>query len=924
MDELRGPERKSRIQTMSPRRILVGQSRGLAIALLCTGASLAVHLALRHFLGPLPPFLTFYPAVLLATLLGGITAGVVTCGLSLLAVDEVLLPANPHLVITHAANHVAIVVFVTTCSIASWLVADRDRRVRKAAAAAHEEAAAAQKKLATANSRISTVFDNLDEGVLFMDVRGAGVLANAAVERILGVNAEAFADPALDPRLHTLSDQGCPLALSDMPSSRVIATGHAVNNVLLNMPDAAGRRHWLRVNARPLFSDSGSLEGAVTSFSDVTAIKQADDEVQASRDRLELVVRNAPFGLAMFDRNMRYLRVSKRYLEDYGLAQEDVLGRCHYDIFPEIPLVWRSVHQRALDGEQVSNEGEAFLRADGGMQYIRWQILPWYETTGAIGGVILFTENITAQRDAQLALEQAEERFRKAFLLSPLPMAIGTYPDGRYLDANEALLKVMGRTRDEVIGHLSTEFGFWVDPSQRATLVADIQVHGLISGYHFKFRRGDGEIRDGEMTAQRMELGGQVCLVTITRDITEELRVEAQLLQTHKMEAVERLAGGLAHDFNNLLGVISTATDLAAADPSHLPRHLGHIRAAATRASELTGQLLALSNHDMVFPRRFDLNDLLASLRDRLRDSSGCRCHIAFSSDLKGPIVHADPTLIERSLTILATKACERSGNGGVSIRLSLAGSIPQGLAAQRSVNTQATFYRIAVSDSGPGMIPEQIQKIFDPFHSDRPDVNTDGLGYAVAQGIAAQSGGFIEASSEPGQGTTFTFYLPALVPQTLTPVSAFSGTPQDGGEHSAQPVVLVVEDNAPLRELTLEMLADAGFQTLEAESAEAAMDLIARDKPRIDLLLTDVIMPGRNGLQLHGDVAASYPSAKVLFMSGYPSDVLSSRTGAATEETFLQKPFNRSKLLAKVNALLKHNADSKRESGVRGSATLN
>ena len=899
---------------MPSRTMVIARCRDLATALLYTGCALMVHLALRSFLGPLPPYLTFYPAVAFAALSAGLWAGLFAGIFGALCAFAFLLPPSGPVLFSQATTGLAFAIFLLTTSVMAWLVATRTRRESHAATKARAEADASALQLAQANARMKAVFDNLEEGVLLVDANGVPLTANAAVTRILGVSPTDVPSQGTDPRRYAFSEDGRPMSMDEMPSSRVLATGQSLTDVLANVPDAHGNRHWLKINARPIFAHDGTLEGAVTSFSDITARKLADDELRASRDRLEMLFENAPMGLAMFDRQMRYIKVSRRFVEDFDLVGKDIIGKNHYDLFPDLPFALRSVHQRALDGEQISQNSEAFRFADGPLRWFRSQTFPWYDLDGKVGGILLFTEDITAQRQAQLTLELAEERFRKAFLLSPFPVILINWITGVILDVNEAQLQLMGRPRAEVVDRKSTDFDFWVDPALRDELRQKVSDGGNVKAFRMRFRRGDGEIRDGMVDAQEMEIGGQPCVVNITRDITDDLRREQQAARAQKTEAIGRLAGGLAHDFNNLLGVITAATEMAETAP-HADRQLSRIRIAAAQAAELTGKLLALSNHDAAFPRDLDINEVLHQIRDQAESSSPRCCRIQLVSEHKPALIHADPTLIERALRTLTCKAGERSGDGHVTVRLQSVHFTAEAAAVMHPTCLPRPYYAISVTDCGPGMAPDQVQRIFEPFAASLPGVESDGLGYAAVQGIALQCGGFVDAQSQPGHGTTFTLYLPTLhaEPKASAPVNATAHSPS--AAQGPKPVVLVVEDNGPLRELTIEMLAGAGFLTLEADSAESALDLVSREQPRIDLLLTDVIMPGRNGVELHGDLSTAYPTAKVLFMSGYPSDVLQGRDSAATEETFLQKPFNRKKLLAKVNSILNGDAVSTRES---------
>ncbi len=375
------------------------------------------------------------------------------------------------------------------------------------------------------------------------------------------------------------------------------------------------------------------------------------------------------------------------------------------------------------------------------------------------------------------------------------------------------------------------------------------------------------------------------------------------LRQSQKMEAIGQLAGGVAHDFNNLLTVITGYSEMLLA---RLPRHdpargkIEEILQAGERASALTQQLLAFSRKQVLQPQILDLNAHVAKLQEMLRRLIGE--DIALETRLAQPLgcVKADPVQIQQVIINLAVNARDAMPQGG---RLVLeTANVTLDEAAARAAGLAAGAYvRLAVTDTGRGMSPEVMEHIFEPFFTTKGDGKGTGLGLSTVYGIVSQSGGHVRVESELGRGTTMTIYLPAVSAAAEGPPEALAAPVRRGGGER----VLVVEDEEAVRHLTAAMLQELGYAVAEAGSADEALSVLRSNRQgAIRLMLTDVVMPGTNGLELRRIVAAEHPAVRVILMSGYTDHSLLTH-GALDASPFLQKPFSSAGLLAKVRTVL-------------------
>jgi len=394
------------------------------------------------------------------------------------------------------------------------------------------------------------------------------------------------------------------------------------------------------------------------------------------------------------------------------------------------------------------------------------------------------------------------------------------------------------------------------------------------------------------------------------RSTRNELRqAREQLAQSHKMEAVGQLTGGVAHDFNNLLTVIvgnlemalrqlETTTDAVA---ERLRRAINNARRGALRATAITQRLLAFSRKQRVEPRPINVNSLLTNLTDFLRRSVGetVALDMALPDDLW--TVETDPMQLETAVLNLAVNARDAMPTGG-KVTITTGNSfLDEEYCREHEELTPGQYVQVSVADSGTGMSKEVLERVFEPFFTTKEAGQGTGLGLAQVYGFVKQSGGHVEIESEPGKGTTVRMFLPRLAGKDAV---------EQAPERPAflldtAPTILLVEDDHDVRAYVVEILRDMHFQVLEAHDADSALGLLERNDVRLDLLLTDVVLPGMNGNQLAQEIKRRQPDARVLFMSGYAPDAIFQHGQVEPGVELIQKPVTQQILAQRIRAVL-------------------
>ena len=513
--------------------------------------------------------------------------------------------------------------------------------------------------------------------------------------------------------------------------------------------------------------------------------------------------------------------------------------------------------------------------------------------------------DITERKRSESALKQSEQRFSRVFAASPIPIAISTLEGGRIHDVNESFLKMLGYTRNEVIGHTAANLGYWARPEDRARIVEKIKAQQSVRDEQCQLKSKTGDIREALISAELIELNGELCLLLMIHDNTERLNLEAQLRQAQKMEGFGQLAAGVAHDFNNILTIIQGHASRLRHTNGLQPQigaSVEQVTIAADRAANLTRQLLTFCRKQAMLPKVMDLNETVNHVSTMLERIVGedVAVEVKLGKDL--PFISADSGMMELIIINLACNSRDAMPKGG-SLRIGTSSiNITAAYTQQQPKATAGRHVCLTVTDTGCGMSPETLRRVFEPFFTTKDVGKGTGLGLATVYGIVDQHRGWIEVTSEQGKGTTFKIFLPETDEKAAKPAQT-AGQP---GVHRGKETILLVEDELALRELARFVLEDYEYRVLEAGSGVQALKVWEQHKNEIDMLLTDMVMPeGMTGRELAERLQAERPDIKVLYSSGYSPDVVGGCFKLPANSFFLAKPYQPPKLAQAVRECL-------------------
>lgn len=510
-------------------------------------------------------------------------------------------------------------------------------------------------------------------------------------------------------------------------------------------------------------------------------------------------------------------------------------------------------------------------------------------------------EAIRQQKDVEEALRDSEERYRLLFEKNPEPMWVFDEKTLAFLAVNQAACRHYGYSHEEFLGMTIRDIRPAEDvPALLAQIAGESRDHEDAGVW--RHRRKDGSILEVEIVSDRLAFGGRVAQLVLAIDKTEKKQLELQLRQAQKMDAIGQLAGGIAHDFNNVLtAILGYGSLLAARLASDAPARaeVEEILRASERAAALTRQLLAFSRRQVLEPVVLSVNELITNLEKMLGRLIGENISLVTRLDPSLGNVLADSGQLEQVIVNLVVNARDAMPEGG---RLTIETANAELDNAQRHASAQPSRYVVvAVSDTGVGMDAETQARIFEPFFTTKAKGKGTGLGLSTVYGIVKQSGGSIWVTSEPGAGTTFKVYLPRV-----TEIAA-EGAPRPAAvpRPLETRTVLVVEDETAIRSLTRRILERDGFHVLDAPNGREAEKVVSGNPEKIDVLLTDLVMPDMGGTELATRLLAKRPDLRVVLMSGYTDDAVVRNGLAESGRAFLQKPFTPASLLQKIRDVL-------------------
>ncbi len=735
--------------------------------------------------------------------------------------------------------------------------------------------------------RLQTLVDNAPAGFVLLDIMGRATFTTTAITRLMGYEMHEVLGLDMFTLIHP-EDVKQPLE----QFAEIICTPLAKCSSEFRVRHKDGSWRWMEARAQN-FLEEPSMQAVACNLWDISARKEAEAALRESEARFRRIMDSNMVGIYFWHVNGTINDANDRFLEMIGYSRAELAaGQVNWAAMT--PPEFRHLDQSGL--EQLASTGvcapfeKEYLRKDG----TRLPILLGAATLegGRDRGVCFVIDVRDRQR---MERELVRERNLLRTFIDHIPDYIYVKDaQSRYLVNNRANVNLMGlQSADEALGKTALD----LFPPEVAEHYHEDDQSIFRSGQPLIDREEPIIGRDGEkrwLQTTKVPLrdpGGKIIgLVGISRDITERLALEGRLRRSQKMECVGRLAGGVAHDFNNILTIIQGHASLLAGEPLTPSQHAAtaEITEAADRAASLTRQLLAFSRRNVIQPRNLDLNDTLNAMAKILQRVLGedIALEVRYAANL--PPVFADPGMFEQVVVNLAVNSREAMPKGG---RLDLALRavvLGRAEADQMPDARPGTFVALTVRDSGCGIAPEHLEHLFEPFFTTKDVGHGTGLGLATVYGIVQQHHGWIAVQSEVGRGTKFEIYLP-VSEKPLAPSTTPAKTARGGAER-----ILLVEDEEPLRELVHCVLESYGYHVTDAPTGRRALEVWKEHGQHFDLLLTDIVMPdGVTGRDLADILKQQKPELRVLFSSGYSSDIIGKDFVLSDGVNFLQKPYN-------------------------------
>ena len=514
-----------------------------------------------------------------------------------------------------------------------------------------------------------------------------------------------------------------------------------------------------------------------------------------------------------------------------------------------------------------------------------------------------FNATLAARERAEDDVRRAQERYASVLRNAPYGIFVAT-ETGRFIDVNPALVRMLGFSSAESL-HATSAHAAFADPHAFDEICRVMANGGRPPGADVEWRRADGErVLVRLSCGDAVTADGERVIEVIAEDVTERRALEQHLLETRKMEAIARLAGGVAHDFNNLLTIVrgqAQFLQIELASSGAVQEHATEIVNATERGARLTRQLLAFGRRQLVQPVPLDINLTVRSLQTMIRHVVGENVRVDMRLDEGLPFASADPGQLEQIVLNLVFNARDAMEDGGVVSIDTAAVTLTEEQCRGRPNARPGEYVRLTVGDTGEGIQPDLIDRVFEPFFTTKPQGRGTGLGLATVYGIVSQIGGWIDVDSSPGEGATFAVYLPVALGEPFPVEPASAAVEGDG-----QGRILVVEDEEAVRRVVVTTLRQRGYEVLEAGGGEEALGVAEAYGRSLDLLVTDEMMPGMRGTQLAAELVTRRAGLRVLFMSGYTDRVPPGTRFAGVPSTFLAKPFSHEQLLHAVALLLK------------------
>ena len=761
----------------------------------------------------------------------------------------------------------------------------------------------AEDELRKREAEHTIIFNSAPSIIVCKDAASVILRANKAAGEFFGVSPEQLQGKHVSEVWPDVD------GAAEQEDREVMETGRSKIGVLTGSRSASGEEKILHTHRVPYRDHDGKVAGVIVFATDVTEQRRSRELLDNIRRQNDLILQCAGEGICGVDSEGICTMVNPAVTALSGWSREDLLGKHVQDV----------LHHSRIDGTRYTREecpllemyrdgiprrvyDEVFWKKDGTSFPVEYFATP-IQDGGVVTGAVVTFRDVSEERRARQVLRESEARYR--LLVENAAYGIfRTAPDGKFLDANNALAAMLGYgSANELLAvNISTVYA---RPDAREPLISATITKGFADGLELEWVRKDGQPLMVRLSARLIhESNGAQYFEGIVENVTEWRALETQLRQAQKMEAVGRLAGGVAHDFNNLLMVIKGHTELLLerTAPEHSDfRKIDQIKKAADRAAALTRQLLAFSRMQVMQPRVMDLNSTITEMGKMLPRLIGENIELAILTKPNLGHVKADGGQMEQVILNLTVNARDAMPDGGKLLIETSNVELDETYARTHPPITAGRYVMLAVTDNGIGMNAATQVHIFEPFFTTKEKGKGTGLGLATVYGVVKQSGGFVWVYSEVGKGTTFKIYLPRVdeIADAESEKKRNEELPRGSG------TILLAEDEKEVREVAREFLDLAGYSVIEAKDGAQALELAEKHAGKIDLLVTDMVMPGIGGRELATRLLTLRPELKVIYMSGYTEYANFKNADFELHNVMLQKPFTRILLATAVHKIL-------------------
>ncbi|HET6420264.1 MAG TPA: PAS domain S-box protein [Geobacteraceae bacterium] len=760
--------------------------------------------------------------------------------------------------------------------------------------------------LGKSEERYFLAVDGANDGIWERDLLTGEVFFSPRWKSMLGYKDDEISNNIIEweKRIHPDDRQRV------MDISRAYLDGHIQTyEIEYRLQHKNGSYRWVHTRGSCLRDPYGIPYRIAGSNTDITSKEIANEIRRQNEALLRTVLETLPVGILILERDgtiaisneaARKIWSGVRYV---GINGYDLYKAWWHETGKKIEKEEWAGARAIMKGETSLGELVDIECFDGSRKTIVNSAVPLLNDKEEIFAAVIVNEEITELIRAEKSLVESEKKFRTLFEDSKDTIFVSD-KDRWFLDINRAGIELFGYSKKELLSMDPVKL--YCDPEDRKQLRRKLGRAGFVNNFEVEMKRKDGEkiVVQLSVSAIKDEKGQVTGYQGIIRDVTERKRLERQLMQAQKMESIGVLAGGVAHDFNNLLTAISgygqILQESVSADDELMRESIAQVLKAAERAADLTRSLLAFSRKQIINPKPVSIDAIIGNTGKLIQRIIGEDIEFITAFSEEKLIVMADPGQIELVLMNLAANARDAMPRGGRLLVSTSRAVVREGKEEIYDLRSPGPYALISVADSGTGIDKKSIERMFEPFFTTKEVGKGTGLGLSIVHGIIKQHEGSVLVSSEPGKGTTFNLYLP-LAEGVIDGEQPEKPALQAKGMET----LLVAEDEEVVKDFLKRILERAGYKVIAAGDGEEAVELFRKHRGEISLVISDVVMPKKNGKEISDEIRKIKPGMKVVFMSGYTADLMHSKGILENGVDFITKPFPKAELLRKVRETL-------------------